>query len=68
MYAKHQPLAVHEPLLVCPSCETAMLCKTNREVRAESEVTVLLCPSCGVYHSMNNSSPQRILYATPVSA
>lgn len=67
MFTMHQPLPVHEPLFLCPSCETAMLCRTSGEVSAKSTVAVLLCPSCNVYHSIDRSSSQCVLLATPVA-
>ncbi len=68
MFTMHHPLPVHEPLLPCPSCETAMLCRTNMAERRENAVTVLLCPSCGIYHSIDITSSKQALFASPVLA
>ncbi len=68
MFVMHHPLPVHEPLLPCPSCETAMLCRPNREEPRENAVTVLLCPSCGVYHSVDITTSRHALLASPVSS
>jgi hypothetical protein len=67
MFTMHRPLSVHDPLLLCPSCETAALCRTDREARRKRLLTVLVCPSCGVYHSIDSSATGCALYASPVA-